>query len=161
MKKFWGCFVLMLALIFTLAACSGDGAESLDEGDGGGEDADGKKNITFWHAMSGSNGDELEAIVDKFNEQSDSVHIEAIYQGSYDDSLTKLRAVGGSEEAPALVQVFEIGTKYMSESGFIAPMQELIDADDFDVSGLEENILSYYEIDDQLYSMPFKIGRAH
>jgi len=160
MKKFWGCFVLMLALIFTLAACSGDGAESLDEGDGGGEDADGKKNITFWHAMSGSNGDELEAIVDKFNEQSDSVHIEAIYQGSYDDSLTKLRAVGGSEEAPALVQVFEIGTKYMSESGFITPMQELIDADDFDVSGLEENILSYYEIDDQLYSMPFNTSNA-
>ena len=159
MKKFWGCFVLMLALIFTLAACSGDGAESLDEGDGG-EDADGKKNITFWHAMSGSNGDELEAIVDKFNEQSDSVHIEAIYQGSYDDSLTKLRAVGGSEEAPALVQVFEIGTKYMSESGFITPMQELIDADDFDVSGLEENILSYYEIDDQLYSMPFNTSNA-
>src|SRR5699024_2991261 len=159
MRKFWGCFVLMLALILTLAACSGDGAESLDDGDGG-EDADGKKNITFWHAMSGSNGEELEAIVDKFNEQSDSVHIEAIYQGSYDDSLTKLRAVGGSEEAPALVQVFEIGTKYMSESGFITPMQEFIDADDFDVSGLEENILSYYEIDDQLYSMPFNTSNA-
>lgn len=160
MKKFWGSFVLMLGLMLTLAACSGDGAESLDENGGDGEEAEGKINIDFWHAMSGSNGDELEAIVDKFNEQSDSVHVEAIYQGSYDDSLTKLRAVGGSDEAPAIVQVFEIGTKYMSESGFVTPMQEFIDEDDFDVSGLEENILSYYEIDDQLYSMPFNTSNA-
>src|SRR5699024_7585111 len=136
MKKFWGSFVLMLFLTLILAACSGDGADSLDGGDDGG-------------------GDEVEEIVDKFNEQSDSVNVEAIYQGSYDDSLTKLRAVGGSDEAPAIVQVFEIGTKYMSESGFITPMQEFIDEDDFDVSNLEENILSYYTIDDHLYSMPF------
>ncbi|MBU5465323.1 ABC transporter substrate-binding protein [Virgibacillus sp. MSJ-26] len=161
MKKFWGSLVLMLFLIVTLAACSGDGADSLDDNnDGGGEEAEGKTNISFWHAMSGSNGDELEAIVDKFNDQSDSVHVEAIYQGSYDDSLTKLRAVGGSDEAPAIVQVFEIGTKYMSESGFITPMQEFIDDEDFDTSNLEENILSYYEIDGDLYSMPFNTSNA-
>lgn len=162
MKKFWGSLLLLVAMTLALVACSGDGADSLDEGSGGdgGEDAEGKTHITFWHAMSGSNGEELEAIVDKFNEQSDSVSVEAIYQGSYDDSLTKLRAVGGSEEAPALVQVFEIGTKYMSESGFITPMQEFIDADDFDVSGLEENILSYYELDGELYSMPFNTSNA-
>src|SRR5699024_11315680 len=133
MKKFWGSLVLMLFLIVTLAACSGDGADSLDDNnDGGGEEAEGKTNISFWHAMSGSNGDELEEIVDKFNDQSDSVHVEAIYQGSYDDSLTKLRAVGGSDEAPAIVQVFEIGTKYMRESGFITRMQDFIDDEDFD-----------------------------
>ena len=160
MKKFWGSLVLMLFLILTLAACSGDGADSLDDNNDGGGEAEGKTNISFWHAMSGSNGDELEAIVDKFNDQSDSVHVEAIYQGSYDDSLTKLRAVGGSDEAPAIVQVFEIGTKYMSESGFITPMQEFIDDEDFDTSNLEENILSYYEIDGDLYSMPFNTSNA-
>src|SRR5690625_2542810 len=147
----------MLILIIALSACSGDGKDSLDD-EGG--NAEGKTNITFWHSMSGDNGDELEAIADKFNEQSDSVHVEPIFQGSYDDSLTKLRAVGGSDEAPAIVQVYEGGTKYMSESGFITPMQEFIDEDDFDVSVLEPNILSYYTIDDQLYSMPFNTSNA-
>ena len=159
MKKLYNrlFFVLMLAFILVLAACSGD--QSTSDSEGG--DSEGKTEISFWHAMSGSNGDELEAIVDKFNDQSDSVHVEAIYQGSYDDSLTKLRAIGGSDEAPSIVQVFEIGTKYMSESGFITPMQELIDADEeFDISMLEPNILSYYEIDDELYSMPFNTSNA-
>src|SRR5690625_2376386 len=158
MKKLYNrlFFVLMLAFILVLAACSGD--QSTSDSEGG--DSEGKIEISFWHAMSGSNGDELESIVDKFNDQSDSVHVEAIYQGSYDDSLTKLRAIGGSDEAPAIVQVFEIGTKYMSESGFITPMQELIDKDNFDVSVLEPNILSYYELDGQLYSMPFNTSNA-
>src|SRR5690625_7242894 len=49
----------------------------------------------------------------------------------------------------------------MSESGFITPIQELIDADEeFDISMLEPNILSYYTIDDQLYSMPFNTSNA-
>src|SRR5690625_6949558 len=102
--------------------------------------------------MSVSNGDKLKTIVDKFNNKSYSVNVEAIYQGSYDDSLTKLRALGGSDEAPSLVQVFEIGTKYMSESGFITPMQELIAADEeCDISMLEPNILSYYVNAAELY----------
>lgn len=153
--------VFMLAFVLVLAACSGDKSTSDNDGGEGEANSEGKTEISFWHAMSGSNGDELEAIVDKFNDQSDSVHVDAIYQGSYDDSLTKLRAIGGSDEAPSIVQVFEIGTKYMSESGFITPMQELIDEDeDFDISMLEPNILSYYEIDDELYSMPFNTSNA-
>ncbi|WP_090867345.1 ABC transporter substrate-binding protein [Oceanobacillus limi] len=158
MKKFVGSFLMMVVLMLALVACSNNDEEDTDSGNG--ENADGKTEITFWHAMSGINGEALEDIVNKFNEQSDSVSVEAIYQGSYDDSLNKLRAVGGSDEAPAIVQVFEIGTKYMSESGFITPMQEFIDSDNFDVSNLEENILSYYQLDGDLYSMPFNTSNA-
>src|SRR5699024_5154801 len=159
MKKYWKSFIVLTALVLVLAACGG-GNSNNGKSNGANNSSGDKTEIDFWHAMSGDNGDALEVIVDQFNEQSDSVHVNAIYQGSYDDSLTKLRAVGGSSEAPAIVQVFEIGTKYMSESGFITPMQEFIDEDDFDVSNLEENILNYYTIDDQLYSMPFNTSNA-
>src|SRR5690625_3519937 len=157
MKRFLKSVSVLLVVLLILAACGGDANNSNNNNDDNANTGD-KQEIAFWHAMSGDNGEALEAIVDKFNEDSDDIHIEAIYQGSYDDSLTKLRAVGGSDEAPAIVQVFEIGTKYMSESGFITPMQEFIDADDFDISQLEENILNYYTLDDELHS---KIGRAH
>ncbi|MBN6206566.1 ABC transporter substrate-binding protein [Ralstonia pickettii] len=158
MKKLFSGLMLAIVFALVLAGCSGGNDEGGSSGEGG--DSGDKTKISFWHAMSGDNGKALEDIVDKFNEQSDSVEVEAIYQGSYDDSLNKLRAVGGSSEAPAIVQVFEIGTKYMSESGFITPMQEFIDKDDFDVSQLEANILSYYTLDDQLYSMPFNTSNA-
>lgn len=168
--------VFGLVLMLLLAACgSGEAEEASDdaeaetnetETEASSDSADEAEateevtEITFWHSMSGDNGEAIEDVVDQFNEQSDTVSVEAIFQGSYEDSLTKLRAVGGSDEAPAIVQVFEGGTKYMSESGFITPMQEFIDADGFDVSILEPNILAYYELDGQLYSMPFNTSNA-
>jgi len=43
----------------------------------------------------------------------------------------------------------------MIESGWITPMQQMIDADSYDLSQIEPNLAAYYTIDNQLYSMPF------
>jgi len=43
----------------------------------------------------------------------------------------------------------------MIDSGWIVPMQDLIDADGYDVSAIEPNIAAYYSVDNKLYSMPF------
>ena len=58
-----------------------------------------------------------------FNDSQDKYEVNAEFQGSYEESLTKFRSVGGTKDAPAITQVFEVGTKYMIESGFIEPMQ--------------------------------------
>ncbi|PAM91739.1 ABC transporter substrate-binding protein, partial [Flavobacterium sp. IR1] len=115
---------------------------------------------TCWPAMGGGPGQAIDEAVAGFNAQSDTVEVEAVYHGRYEELLDQLRAVGRSSEAPSLVQVYEVGTKYMSDSGFITPMQEFVDADGFDVSQLEENILGYYELDGDLYSMPFNTSNA-
>ena len=43
----------------------------------------------------------------------------------------------------------------MIDSGWVIPMQQLIDADGYDISKIEPNIAAYYTVDDTLYSMPF------
>lgn len=158
MRKIIAGLGLLLVFSLVLAACTN--SENNGNGGSSAEDSGDKKTIQFWHSMAGDNGDSLEDIVDDFNAQSDEVNVEATYQGSYDDSMTKLRAVGGSDEAPALVQVYEIGTKYMSESDFITPMQEFVDENDFDMDELDENVTNYYSVDDELYSMPFNTSNA-
>lgn len=111
--------------------------------------------IEFWHGMGGGLGETLDELVEQYNASQDDVEIVAEFQGSYEELLTKFRSVGGTADAPALVQVFEVGTKYMIESGYTTPVQEWIDKDGYDVSQLEENILSYYTVDGNLHSMPF------
>ncbi|MED4164773.1 ABC transporter substrate-binding protein, partial [Halalkalibacterium halodurans] len=166
MKK----FVFMLMVIFCsfwLAACSGGSEqtgseeesaeadnESSEEAGEGVANAE-KLQVEFWHGMSGGLGETLDELVATYNESQDEVEIVPEYQGSYEELLTKFRSVGGTSDSPGLVQVFEIGTKYMIESGFITPVQEWIDKDNYDVSQLEENILTYYSVDGDLYSMPF------
>ena len=119
------------------------------------DDVDGTT-ITFWHSMGGVNGQAIDTLVNKFNEENEyGITVEAQYQGEYDDSLNKLKSAQIGNMGADLVQVYEIGTRFMIESGWVVPMQEMVDADNYDVSQIEPNLAAYYTIDDKLYSMPF------
>ena len=112
--------------------------------------------ISFWHSMGGVNGQAIDTLVKKFNDENEyGITVKAQYQGEYDDSLNKLKSAQIGNMGADLVQVYEIGSRFMIESGWITPMQEMIDADNYDVSQIEPNLAAYYTIDDQLYSMPF------
>ena len=118
-------------------------------------DLDGTK-ITFWHAMGGVNGEALDYLVNKFNtENTSGITVEAQYQGEYDDAINKLKSAQLGNMGADLVQIYDIGTRFMIDSGWVVPMQELIDADGYDVSAIEPNIAAYYTVDNKLYSMPF------
>ena len=114
--------------------------------------------ISFWHSMGGVNGQAIDALVEKFNTENEfGITVNAQYQGEYDDSLNKLKSAQIGNMGADLVQVYEIGSRFMIESGWITPMQEMIDADGYDMSSIEPNLAAYYTIDDKLYSMPLTL----
>jgi len=112
-------------------------------------------NIAFWHAMSGHNGEVTEELVKRFNESQSGVIVTSTYQGSYDDAINKLKAGLQSKDVPAVVQVYDLGTRLMIDLGVVTPMQDFIDAEGFDVSDIEPNVANYYSVDGKMYSMPF------
>ena len=111
--------------------------------------------ITFWHSMGGKGGEAINSLVEEFNNSQDKVKVVAEYQGSYDDSINKLKSSALSNSGPDVMQLYDIGTKWMIDSEYAIPMQDMVDKNDYDISSLEKNILDYYTIDDKLYSMPF------
>ncbi|WP_309122483.1 ABC transporter substrate-binding protein [Paenibacillus sp.] len=111
--------------------------------------------VVFWHAMGGELGKAVDKLVADFNAQSDTVEVEAVFQGSYDEALNKLKTTLGTNEGPTMMQVYEIGSRFMIDTGAIQPIQKFVDAEGYDLSQLEENILGYYTFDGQLNSMPF------
>src|SRR5690606_5209535 len=151
MKKIM--MMLALGIVLLLAACGGDstsGDSSNNTGsdsNSGSEDKSEKQTVTFWHSMGGAGQEALNSIVEDFNNSQEEIQVNAEYQGTYDESLTKFNAVAGTDSAPTMIQTFEIGTMSMINSGNIKPIQELIDADGYDMSGLEENIVNYYSLD--------------
>ncbi|MCM3339646.1 ABC transporter substrate-binding protein [Paenibacillus sp. MER TA 81-3] len=154
MKKIRLVLLLSAALVMTAVGCSNSSNSEARKSD------DGRIKVTFWHAMSGASGELISKMADDYNKKQDKYEVDAIFQGSYEESLTKLKTVGGTSEAPTLMQVQEIGTKYMVNSGYVQPVQDFIDKDKFDLSQWEENILSYYQIDGKLYSFPFNTSNA-
>ena len=111
--------------------------------------------IDFWYAMSGHNGEVIEELVKRFNESQSDIVVTPTYQGSYDDAINKLKAGLQSKDVPAVVQVYDIGTRLLIDLEVITPMQDFIDAEGFDVADIEPNVANYYSVDGRLQSMPF------
>ncbi|MFC0212511.1 ABC transporter substrate-binding protein [Paenibacillus chartarius] len=111
--------------------------------------------VLWWHSMGGELGKAVDKLVADFNASQKDIQVEAVYQGSYDESLNKMKASMDSKSGPTMIQVFEIGSRFMIDSKAITPVQKFIDAEKYDLSKLEENILGYYTFDGKLNSLPF------
>ncbi|MFD2611356.1 ABC transporter substrate-binding protein [Paenibacillus gansuensis] len=167
--------MLMLAvtmlLTFVLAACGNSASNSENNSKNGDNsstagnsteatasaEAGDKKpvKVVWWHSMGGELGTAVKQLVDEFNASHPDIQVEEVFQGTYDESLNKMKASMDADSGPSLIQVYEIGSRFMIDSKAVTPVQNFIDADNYDISSLEENILGYYKFDNQLYSMPF------
>lgn len=167
MKKRILAAVLASAMVTGLAGCgsgtsgasdqtAGTVANSTAGTDVGSTTSSENTTITFWHSMGGVNGEAIDTLVKKFNEENGKgITVDSQYQGAYDDAINKLKSAQIGNMGADLVQIYDIGTRFMIDSGWVVPMQQLIEADGWDVSQIEPNIAAYYTVDHQLYSMPF------
>lgn len=146
-KKFISLLMVSLMAVGALTGC----------GSSGGQASGGSKpvQITFWHSMSGKNGQALTKMVNDFNSSHKDIKVNAQYQGKYDDAINKLKSAQRTKNGPDVIQTYDIGTRFMIDSGWVKPMQDFIDSDKYDISNLEPNIAGYYTVNNKLYSMPF------
>jgi len=117
----------------------------------------GKVEITWWHAMSGSNGKVVEAIVKDFNAAHPDIELKALYTGSYEETLTKYITAYRSHTAPTIVQSYEVGTQTMLSSGAVTPVYQIpgMVGETWDWAQYVIPITHYYESGGHLWSLPF------
>lgn len=161
-SKGWISALAMLCaavMVFTLTSCSSsNGAAAKTKSTKFENDltSGSEVDLTFWHAMGGVNGAALTSIVNDFNTKyAGLIKVTPQYQGSYDDEVNKLKTAETSNAGPNVAQVYELGTRFMIDSGWIIPVQDAIDASSWDVKQLEPNLAAYYTVNKKLYGMPF------
>ncbi|MDS0527736.1 ABC transporter substrate-binding protein [Clostridium sp. SHJSY1] len=143
---------LVITALVGVTSLSGCGALSNKNG----ENTNGEKEIVFWHSMGGAGGEAINEMVDKFNKENKSnIKVTAQYQGEYDDAINKIKSSKDKKSYPDVMQLYDIGTRWMIDSKMATPIQKFIDDDKYDTSSLEKNLLAYYTVDDKLNSMPF------
>lgn len=155
MIKFKRWFPLCLVVfIMLLSACSSN-EKSESQGVSTGGATNEVVEIDFWHSMGNKNGESLQALVDKFNTSQDKIKVNTIYQGKYEDSLTKLKTSKNSDSTPALYQSNFVSSGPIIDMDIVEPVQTFIDKEGYDLSNLDANILGAFDMDGTLYAMPF------
>ncbi|MGG2142772.1 sn-glycerol-3-phosphate ABC transporter substrate-binding protein UgpB [Symbiopectobacterium sp. RP] len=102
--------------------------------------------IPFWHSMEGELGKTVDSLATRFNQSHPDLKIVPVYKGNYEQSLAAGIAAYRTGNAPAILQVYEVGTATMMASKAIKPVYQVFkDAGiDFDESVFVPTISGYY-----------------
>lgn len=114
--------------------------------------------IPFWHSMEGELGVEVDSLVKRFNDAHPDFKIVATYKGNYEQSLAGGIAAVRAGKAPAILQVYEVGTATMMASKAIVPVHEVFKnaGISLDESQFVPTVAGYYsDASGHLISQPF------
>lgn len=151
--------LLAFTLVFSLAACNetdtpqekSELPESIATG----------ITLQFWHAMSGGNGEAVEYLVNKFNEENEyGITVEATYQGGYGDLHQKITGALVADDYPNIAQAYGNNIATYMESEAIIQLDEYINDSLWGMENFED-IVEGYRIenssypDGKFYSLPF------
>ena len=124
----------------------------------------GRTRVVFWHAMNGVLNDEVNRICAEFNAAQQTAEIVPVFKGTYAETLTAAIAAWRANQAPHLVQMFEVGTGSMLAAGpAVKQTWQLIQETGaaIDPKAYIGAVRGYYSLPDgRLASMPFNSSTA-
>src|SRR3977135_2414724 len=112
-----------------------------------------------WHAMTGGNNDIVNKLAEEFNAAQSDYKVVPSYKGSYPDTMNAGIAAFRANNAPHIMQVFEVGTAtMMAATGAVKPVHVMMkDAGEkFDSNAYLSGITGYYSTSKgEMLSFPF------
>ena len=167
MKKFWTSLSL-LAGVTSLVACSSDKTEQAPSTDSNAKQElvttiEKPVEIEFWHAMSGTNQEAVDALVEQFNSTigaEKGITVEAVYQGAYNDLKTKTTAALKSGSAPAIAQAYPDWVAEYLQSEAVVALDDYIKDSEVGIKDFDDITQAYRDENSQyeggkFYSLPF------
>jgi len=113
--------------------------------------------VDFWHGMTGSRVAVLEQVVGGFNEIDPNMQINPVLMGTYEEGLARFLGAYPVGQEPPLIQIYEVGTQAMHDSGMIIPAYQIPErlGEEWDFGQYVGPIVRYYSRDGNLWSWPF------
>ena len=153
----------LVAGVTTLAACSGGKTEQTPQTTEIITTIESPVTIEFWHAMSGTNQEAVDALVNKFNTTigtEKGITVNAVYQGQYTDLKTKTTAALKSGSVPAIAQAYPDWVAEYLQSGSVVELNPYIENSEVGIKDFDDIIESYRAENSQyvggkFYSLPF------
>lgn len=114
-------------------------------------EADGPVRIDFWHPYVAETEAAMEDLAAGFNASQDEIVVNVQAQGSYTELLSLYRESIQFDDLPAVAITDGQAFRDMVDSGTVLPAQSCVEADEFDLSGIDDTVRGYYSIDGALY----------
>jgi len=108
--------------------------------------------IEFWYGLGGKLGENMQALIDKFNSSQQEVVVKPVVQGDYSETEKKLQAAIASGTVPAAVLSSNVD---WARKGYYASLDELIASSaEFNKDDVIPTFLEQGKVDGKQYFLP-------
>jgi sn-glycerol 3-phosphate transport system substrate-binding protein len=146
--------IFLLACLLALAACGGGGEEAATGQTPGATTPASTVTIDLWHSETAGNLETLGRLISRYNSSQDEVTVRPSFQGTLEETIAKLIGSLPTGRVPAIALLGDPEAQIMIDSGAVAPAQDFIDREGYDLSDLDDKAIQYYTSQDKLWSMP-------
>jgi sn-glycerol 3-phosphate transport system substrate-binding protein len=156
-------FLLSSVLLLGLTACGGSSDEengdqltpSAAAGTATSVSTGEPVEITLWHTEVAANLDAIQALTRRYNDSQNEVKVKLAFQGEVNEEMTKLVASLRGGDLPHVVYINEGQAQRLIDTGAMAPVQDFVDRDKYDLSDFDQRAVQYYSSEGKLWAMPF------
>ena len=114
--------------------------------------------LVFWHSMSDYQKPALDRLVSEFNATHPNIHVVAIYEGNYDQTVTKLKAAFLSGNTPDVVQLNIEHLRIFTANHQLLDLSKFISEDPSVKSDFINSFWKTVVINGKPYALPFNIS---
>ncbi|EFU42812.1 extracellular solute-binding protein family 1 [Paenibacillus vortex V453] len=159
MKSKWYSLLSVILLFSLLAACSGGGSGETGEAPGGGgteapSGDKGKTTVQFWHSLGGKNGEYMDALIQRFNASHEDIEVVGTFQGSYDETVTKLQQAIASGTGPDVSMLERAYVQMFADSEVLEDLTPYLEGSGISVDDFTPGLMGHSTFNDQLVSLP-------
>ncbi|MEJ9221373.1 ABC transporter substrate-binding protein [Paenibacillus glucanolyticus] len=159
MKSKWYSLLSVILLFSLLAACSGGGSGETGEAPGGGgteapSGDKGKTTVQFWHSLGGKNGEYMDALIQRFNASHEDIEVVGTFQGSYDETVTKLQQAIASGTGPDVSMLERAYVQMFADSDVLEDLTPYLEGSGISVDDFTPGLMGHSTFNDQLVSLP-------
>jgi len=109
--------------------------------------------LTFWNYWDGKNGETIQALVDRYNEEHPEVDIQNVFVG-WGELLPKLQLAVAGGDRPDLAAADMVWMPYLAQSGALVPLNSFIETSEVAIDDFYAALLDVNTYNDQYYGLP-------
>lgn len=140
--------LLLVAAMTVLGACGGGNDQASNDGAGG------KQKITFWGSWSGDQVDQLNQLIDQYNDSQDKYEVTYKVQDNVEEKLLTGMAGG---EIPDVILWDRINTAMYAKKNALLDLDDLIKKDNVDMGDFYEETVKEMQYDNKQYGIPLLV----
>jgi len=160
MKKKLTSMMLTAALVpGLLAGCSGGESQQGSAPQSGSQPSasgqSGKTKVLFWHSLGGKNGEYISSMIQRFNESQDKIEVVGEFQGSYDETVTKLQQAIAAKKGPDITMLERAYVQMFADAEVLEDMTPYMKQSNMSQDDFAAGLMGHSVFDGKLVSLPF------